>query len=59
MIVLGIAFGLILGLLARGRLTRLIDVNLRWVGLIFVALALRIGTQLVRVGTRFGRRDPL
>lgn len=46
MIVLGILLGLVLGLLARGRLTRLIDVNLRWVGLIFVALALRIGTQL-------------
>ena len=46
MIVLGILFGLVLGLLARGRLTRLIDVNLRWVGLIFIALALRIGTQL-------------
>jgi len=46
MIVLGIALGLVLGLLARGRLARLIDVNLRWVGLIFVALALRIGTQI-------------
>ena len=46
MIVLGILLGLILGLLARGRLTRLIDVNLRWIGLIFVALALRVGTQI-------------
>ena len=45
MIVIGIAVGLILGLLARGKITRLIDVRLTWVGLIFVALALRIGTQ--------------
>ena len=46
MIVIGIAAGLILGLLARGKISRLIDVHLTWVGLIFVALALRIGTQL-------------
>jgi MFS family permease len=45
MIVIGVVLGLVLGLLARGRLARLIDVNLRWVGLIFVALAVRIGTQ--------------
>ena len=29
-----------------GKITRLIDVRLRWVGLIFLALVLRIGTQL-------------
>ena len=46
MIVSGIALGLVLGLLARGRITRLIDVNLSWIGLIFLALALRIGTQV-------------
>src|SRR3954451_23097849 len=46
MIVLGIALGLILGLLARGRITRLIDVHLTWIGLIFAALALRIVTQV-------------
>jgi MFS transporter, DHA3 family, macrolide efflux protein len=45
-IVIGIALGLVLGLLARGRITRLIDVNLSWIGLIFLALALRIGTQI-------------
>ena len=38
MIVLGLLIGLILGLLARGRITRLIDVRLRWVGLIFAAV---------------------
>jgi len=46
MIVIGIALGLVLGLLARGKLTRLIDVHLTWIGLIFVAVVLRIGTQL-------------
>src|SRR3954447_6829837 len=46
MIVLGIVLGLILGLLARGRITRLIDVHLTWIGLIFAALALRIVTQV-------------
>ncbi len=45
MIVLGLLAGLIAGLLGRGRIGRLIDVRLRWVGLIFVALALRVGTQ--------------
>ena len=38
--------GLIAGLLAGGKIGRLIDVRLRWVGLIFLALALRIGTQV-------------
>jgi len=46
MIVIGLLFGLVAGLLAGGRLGRLIDVRLRWVGLIFLALALRIGTQV-------------
>jgi DHA3 family macrolide efflux protein-like MFS transporter len=46
LIVLGLILGLILGLLAGGRIGRLIDVRLRWVGLIFIALALRIGTQV-------------
>ena len=46
MILLGILLGLILGLAAGGRLTRLIDVRLRWVALILLALALRVGTQV-------------
>lgn len=46
MIVIGLIVGLVGGLLAGGRIGRLIDVRLRWVGLIFLALALRIGTQV-------------
>ncbi len=46
MIVLGIALGLIAGLVVGGRVDRLINVRLRWVGLIFAGLALRIGTQV-------------
>ena len=44
--VIGLVIGLIGGLLATGKIGRLIDVRLRWVGLIFLALALRIGTQV-------------
>lgn len=46
MILLGLLGGLIGGLLAGGRIGRLIDVRMRWVGLIFIALALRVGTQI-------------
>jgi DHA3 family macrolide efflux protein-like MFS transporter len=45
-IVTGLLLGLVAGLLAGGRIGRLTDVRLRWVGLIFLALALRIGTQV-------------
>ncbi len=45
MIVIGLLGGLILGLLAGGKIGRLLDVRLRWVALILLALALRIGTQ--------------
>jgi len=45
-IVLGIVLGLIAGLVVGGHLDRLINVRLRWVGLIFAGLALRIGTQV-------------
>jgi hypothetical protein len=38
LIVLGILIGLLLGLLAGGKISRLIDVHLRWVVLIFLAL---------------------
>jgi MFS family permease len=47
MIVLGIFIGLALGLLAGGKISRLIDVHLRWVALIFLALIYRFGTQLL------------
>ena len=46
MIVIGLVGGFVAGLLVGGRLTRLIDVRLRWVGLIVLALAIRVGTQL-------------
>jgi DHA3 family macrolide efflux protein-like MFS transporter len=45
-ILLGIVAGLVLGLLAGGRLGGLLNVHLRWVGLIFLALVLRVGTQV-------------
>jgi DHA3 family macrolide efflux protein-like MFS transporter len=47
LIVLGILIGLLLGLLAGGKISRLIDVHLRWVVLIFLALIYRFGTQLL------------
>ncbi len=46
MIVLGLILGLVAGLVAGGRVMRLVDVRLRWVGLIFGAVLLRYGTQL-------------
>lgn len=46
MIVIGLLGGLVAGLLAGGRISRLIDVRLRWVGLIFLAVMLRFGTQV-------------
>jgi MFS family permease len=45
-IAIGLIVGLIVGLLAGGKIGRLADVRLRWVGLILVALALRVGTQV-------------
>jgi MFS transporter, DHA3 family, macrolide efflux protein len=45
MIVPGLLIGLLVGLLFGGRLGRLLDVRLHWVGLIFLALFLRLGTQ--------------
>ncbi|HVM30014.1 MAG TPA: MFS transporter [Candidatus Limnocylindrales bacterium] len=45
MIVTGLLLGLLLGVLVGGRLGRLLDVRLHWVGLIFLALFLRLGTQ--------------
>jgi MFS family permease len=45
LIVLGLIVGFVAGLFARGRVGRLIDVRLRWAGLIAGALLLRYGTQ--------------
>jgi MFS family permease len=43
-ILIGLITGLVGGLLVGGRIVRLIDVRLRWAGLIFLALVLRVGT---------------
>ncbi|CAN5670752.1 hypothetical protein BH23CHL7_BH23CHL7_13300 [soil metagenome] len=45
MIIPGLLMGLLVGLLVGGRLGRLADVRLQWVGLIAIALLLRLGTQ--------------
>jgi DHA3 family macrolide efflux protein-like MFS transporter len=45
-IILGLLFGIVAGVLAGGRMVRLIDVRLRWMGLIFLALILRFGTEI-------------
>ena len=47
MILTGIALGLVLGLLAGGRISNLGSVQLRWVPLLVVALILRFGTELL------------
>jgi MFS family permease len=44
-IVLGLLLGIVIGVLAGGRMVRLIDVRLRWVALIFLALLVRFGTE--------------
>ena len=46
MIVIGLIGGLILGLIAAGKIGRLIDVRLRWAGLILLAVLVRFGTQV-------------
>ncbi|MDP9482772.1 MAG: MFS transporter [Chloroflexota bacterium] len=45
MLLAGIAFGLIAGLLAGGRLTNLAEVRLRWMAVIFLAVVVRYGTE--------------
>ncbi|HUG48622.1 MAG TPA: MFS transporter [Candidatus Limnocylindria bacterium] len=45
MILLFLAIGFGAGLALGGRIGRLVDVRLRWVALIFLALALRVGTE--------------
>jgi MFS family permease len=46
-ILTGIAIGLVLGLLAGGRISNLGSVRLRWVPLLVLALILRFGTELL------------
>jgi MFS family permease len=47
MLIGGIALGLILGLIAGGRLEHLVTVKLRWTAILFAALILRFGTELL------------
>ncbi len=58
MIVIGLVGGLVLGLLAGGKVGRLLDVRLRWAILIVLALALRFGTQIA-IGNGVAAADQL
>jgi len=48
-LLLGVALGLILGLLAGGKIENLVNVRLRWISLLFLAAAVRFGTELLLV----------
>ena len=50
MILFGIILGLVLGAVAGRSLNGLFEIRLRWISLIFLALALRIGTQVAIAG---------
>ena len=45
MLIGGILLGLVLGLLAGGRLRNLAEIQLRWTGLLVAALVLRFATE--------------
>ncbi len=47
MLIFGILLGLLLGLLAGGRLANLASIQLRWVGLLFAAVIIRFGTEIL------------
>ena len=62
MLILGVALGLIAGLLVGGRLDNLVAVRLRWIWLLFLAALLRFGTEFFlvqRVATVEQLRMPL
>ena len=62
MLILGVAFGLIAGLLVGGRLDNLVAVRLRWIWLLFLAALLRFATEFFlvqRVETVEAFRMPL
>jgi len=40
-----LVLGIIAGLLAGGRITNIANVRLRWIGLLFLGLLIRYGTQ--------------
>jgi DHA3 family macrolide efflux protein-like MFS transporter len=44
-LIAGIVFGLVLGLVAGGSITNLAAVRLRWIGILFVAVIVRFGTE--------------
>ena len=50
MLIGSLLLGLVLGLLAGGRLDNLANVRLRLVGLLFLGLMLRFGTQIAIEG---------
>ena len=47
MLILGILLGLLLGLFAGGRLANLASIQLRWVGVLFAAVIIRFGTEIL------------
>ena len=54
MLIGGIALGLVLGLMLGGRLERLAETRLRYLGLLFVAVILRFGTEILLGAGGFG-----
>ena len=45
MLIVGILLGLVLGLLAGGRLSNLGTIQLRWIPVLFAAVIIRFGTE--------------
>ncbi len=59
MILLGILLGLVAGVVVGRSLGGLLEIRLRWVSLIFVALILRVGTQYaISQGVQFAADYP-
>jgi MFS family permease len=46
-LILGILLGLVLGLVAGGRLANLASIQLRWIGVLFAAVIIRFGTEIL------------
>ena len=47
MLIAGILLGLVLGLWSGGKLSNLATIQLRWVGLLFAAVIVRFGTEIL------------
>ena len=58
MLIGGIVFGLVLGLVLGGRIERLAEIRLRFLPLLFVAVVLRFGTELL-ISAGFGPADTI